>query len=276
MPARPAVVTLTTDFGLTGYHAGAMKGVLLRGNPALTIVDICHGIPAGDVYAGAWTLFWNWHLFPPGTIHVAVVDPGVGTSRRPLAAAAGGHFFVGPDNGLLLPAAVEAGEEEFHQLSVPPDASGTFHGRDVFAPAAASLSRGELLSGLGPPVRDPVRLTLPSPRPLPDGSLEGEVIAVDPFGNLVTSITAGDLSGLPAGADLRVIIGTTAVEGIRKCYGEADPGGSAAVINSSGHLEIAVRGGRADRFFAAAVGDAVVVSPFPSPGSSLTSAGEAG
>jgi S-adenosylmethionine hydrolase len=257
----PAVVTLTTDFGLTGHHVGAMKGVLLSLGSGLAVVDLCHGIPAGDVFLGAWTLFWNWHLFPPGSIHVAVVDPGVGTSRRALAAAAGGHYFIGPDNGILFPAAAAAGGEIFHLLSVPREASGTFHGRDVFAPAAAHIARGKSLHTLGPPVHDPVKLELPRPRRLPDGGTTGEVIAVDPFGNLVTSITAGDLSEQPDLEGQTVTVGTTIIRGIRKCYGEAEPGGAVAVINSSGHLEIAVNGGRADKVIGADIGDTVSLGP---------------
>jgi hypothetical protein len=249
MKKRSGAITLTTDFGVAGYHAGAMKGVILSLNPTAAVVDLCHGIPPGDIEEGAWTLFWNWRYFPAGTIHLAVVDPGVGSARRPLAAVAGGHFFVGPDNGLLTPVLAAAGEAEVVEIAVPRElaerVSSTFHGRDIFAPAAARLSLGEALDRIGPAVTDLVGLTLPRPRLLEGGTVEGTIISIDPFGNLVSSITAGDLEEAGLGNHVRVLLGGTAVAGLKGHYAESDAGSPLALINSSGHLEIAVNGGRA-------------------------------
>src|SRR5512134_744029 len=153
-PRSPSdrVVALLTDFGDAGHHAGVLKGVVLGANPRARPVDLCNGIPAGDCVLGAWTLRWSWCWFPAGTVHLAVVDPEVGTGRRALAAAAGGQFFVGPDNGLLSYALKDARDAIVVSLPLPGGGSllsPTFHGRDIFAPAAARLSLGAPLESLG-------------------------------------------------------------------------------------------------------------------------------
>ena len=261
MKERSGVITLTTDFGVAGYHAGAMKGVILSLNPATAVVDLCHGIPPGDIEEGAWTLLWNWSYFPAGTVHLAVVDPGVGSTRRALAAAAGEHFFVGPDNGLLAPVLAAAGDAVTVEIDRPraraESISSTFHGRDIFAPAAARLSRGETLDRIGPAVTDLVGLTLPHPRLLEGGTVEGTIISIDPFGNLVSSITAGDLEEAGLGNHVRVLLGGTAVAGLKGHYAESDAGSPLALVNSSGHLEIAVNGGRAVDIIGVGKGDRV-------------------
>ena len=247
--ARPGVVALLTDFGQEGHHAGVLRAVILGGNPAAKTVDLSHGIPAGDIALGAWTLRWSWRWFPPGTVHCAVVDPGVGTPRRAIAAAAGGQFFVGPDNGLLSYALADAGRPIVVALEMPAAGSGlsaTFHGRDVFAPAAARLSLGAPLESLGGRIADWVRLDEPRAQRIAPGELEGEVLAIDRWGNLVTSLTA-DL--LPRGVGIenaRVRLGRRVIRGISRTYAEVPRGALAALVNSNGHMEIAVNGGRAD------------------------------
>ncbi len=262
-PARAdrGLVALLTDFGTAGHHAGLLHGVVLGLNPAARLVDLSHGIPAGDVALGAWTLRWSWRWFPAGTVLCAVVDPGVGTARRALAAAAGGRFFVGPDNGLLSYALADAGDAAVVTLPAPDPQtlSATFHGRDLFAPAAARLSLGLPLARLGRPAGDWVRLAEQAARRVAAGRLAGEVIAVDRWGNLVTSLTAADLAREGLGGRCTVRVGRSAIRGIRGSYAEARPGGRLALINSSGHLEVAVNGGRADETLGAGRGTTVRV-----------------
>src|SRR5262249_20068524 len=180
-PGGPSgVVTLLTDFGLDDAYVGTLKGVVLGINPRARLVDLAHTVPPQDVRRGALLLEAAWRFFPRGTVHLAVVDPGVGTARRPIVVQASGHYFVGPDNGLLgfcfdLPDArgVVLANPRFQRRPVSP----TFHGRDVFAPAAAHCSRGTRLAALGPPLRSPVRLPRSTPR-RPGARVEGEVPSV--------------------------------------------------------------------------------------------------
>lgn len=257
------IVALLTDFGVVGHHAGVLRGVILGINRRARLADLTHGIPAGDVALGAWTLRWSWRHFPTGTVHLAVVDPGVGTSRRALAAAAGGRFFVGPDNGLLSYALRDAGSARVVALPPPDGSCGlsrTFQGRDLFAPVAARLACGEPLSRLGPPVRDWVCLPEPRPCLLRAGRIGGEVIAVDHWGNLITSLTEHDLARARIGPDAAVRVGRRVVRGIRRTYADARHGGAIALINSNGHLELAVNQGRADQVLSAGNGSRVCVS----------------
>jgi hypothetical protein len=253
------VVTLTTDFGLTDPFVGIMKGVLLARAPAARIVDLTHGIPPQDVRAGALVLKHAVPYFSPGTIHVAVVDPGVGTERAALCVETGGGFLVGPDNGVLSLAAVDVRRivhltEERFFLS---PRSATFHGRDVFAPVAAALATGTPASALGPEARDMRRLEVPAVRK-DGGTIRGQVIYVDRFGNLVTNVSEIDLAELPREA---VSIGVAAarLRGVAHSYGAARPGETVAVIGSWGLLEIAVRNGSARDVLGARVGDPIVV-----------------
>ena len=183
---RP-IITLLTDFGTVDGYVGEMKGVLLTGMPGADIVDITHDIPPQDVDRGRLTLARVWRRFPPGTIHVVVVDPGVGSSRDAIAVSSEGYFLVGPDNGVLS-AALLAASARVVSLSVSQHASATFHGRDVFAPAAAALARGELIESLGPDAANPIIRRTPEPTRRADGAIEGEVIFVDRFGNAVTNL----------------------------------------------------------------------------------------
>jgi S-adenosylmethionine hydrolase len=178
------VITLLTDYGLRDSYVAEVKAVLVARAPAATVVDVTHEVPAGDVRAGQYLLARVWHRFPAGSVHLAIVDPGVGTSRRALAAGAAGHLFVAPDNGLLsfLPE-----DARWVELPVPATAAPTFHGRDVFAPAAARLVNDEHLERLGPTATDVNRFPLPAPRF--DGvAWVGEVVYIDRFGTLVTNL----------------------------------------------------------------------------------------
>jgi hypothetical protein len=239
------IVTLLTDFGHDDAYVGTVKGVLLSINPEARLVDLTHAVPPQDVRRAALLLEGAWRFFPRGTVHLAIVDPGVGGERRAIAIAAGGHYFVGPDNGLLgfcfdLPGArgVVLAEPRFHRRPV----SRTFHGRDVFAPVAAHCSRGVRLAALGPALRDPVRLPKPRLRRA-GGRLEGEVLLADRFGNLLTSLTRHALGGLPSRGVLR--IGGARVRGLAGTYADRPRQGLGAVIDSSGRVEVFVREGSA-------------------------------
>jgi hypothetical protein len=261
-PSRPPIVTLTTDFGLEGHHVGVMKGVILSQAPHAVLVDLCHGISGGGVEEGAWILLWSWKHFPAGTVHAAVVDPGVGSRRRALAARAGGHCFVGPDNGLLAPVIEAAGTADVVELSAREGTgavSSTFHGRDVFAPAAARLCLGSPLEELGDRITDLVGLSLSRPRVIRRGLLEGKVITIDPFGNLVTDITAADLTEAAVGGSAVVRIAREVINGLSGHYAEAGAGKAFALLNSSGHLEIGLYLGRAAEVLGAGRGQAVQV-----------------
>jgi S-adenosyl-L-methionine hydrolase (adenosine-forming) len=253
------VITLTTDFGLRDPYVAEMKAAILGITRVVHIVDVTHEVQRHDVVEGALALEAAAPHFPAGTVHLAVVDPGVGTARRGLALAAGDSVFVGPDNGLFTPFlepgawdAVELAAEEFRR----PRVSRTFHGRDVFAPAAAHLACGLPLGRLGPRVTDPVRLTWPEVREV-SGTIAGAVVHVDRFGNLVTSIHARAIETL--GADVSVRIAGRAVP-LVGTYGDLAPGGVGAVVGSSNRLEIAVREGSAAVRLRARRGTPVLVS----------------
>jgi S-adenosyl-L-methionine hydrolase (adenosine-forming) len=225
-------ITLLTDFGTADYFVGAMKGVILSINPQAVIVDITHEIPAQDVAAGAWQLLAAYDTFPEGTIHVAVVDPGVGSSRRPIVITTGNYFFVGPDNGIFTYIydrnadfqAFHITDEKYFRHPV----SNTFHGRDIFAPAAAALSTGIDASFLGPRISDPILLFK---------SAEPQVIHIDRFGNLITNITRDQFK---EGTTLSV--NGTAIRAVRKFFGEHTGEEPFAIWGSAGFLEIAVNG----------------------------------
>ena len=250
-------VTLCTDFGARDSYVAQLKGVLLRLGPAdLRIIDLSHEIGAQDVREAAFFLRCALPRFPPGTIHLAIVDPGVGSARRALAAEAGGQRLVGPDNGIF--GFVLDANARVHALA-PPSAqsvSSTFHGRDVFAPAAARLACGEPLAALGPAIVDPVRLSWP--RPIADGAkLRGEIIHVDRFGNLISNLERGALPG----GRVRVSLAGRAVGALRDHYAEVRQGALLALIGSEGLLEVAVRDGAANALTCAGVGALIEVEP---------------
>lgn len=240
------LVTLLTDFGTADGYVAEMKGALLARAGGAALVDVTHDIPPGDVAEAAYVLGRTWRAFPAGTVHLAVVDPGVGSGRRALAAEAEGHRFVAPDNGLLSAVLRGAGARVV-ALPVPPSASPTFHGRDLFAPAAARLAAGEPLAALGPAIADPV--LLPPPRlEVRGGEVVGEVVHVDRFGTLVTSIPGGAMA---PGSPVRVGAASIAM---RTTFADVASGALMAFVGSGGTVEIAVRDARADTMLGAGRG----------------------
>jgi S-adenosylmethionine hydrolase len=242
------LVTLVTDFGQSDPYVGILKGVLLGRCAEARVVDLTHLIPPQDVRAAAWTLAHSWRWFPTGTVHLAVVDPGVGSARRILLAEAQGHAFLAPDNGLLGPV-LPAGARVFalDVDSVSLDKVGhTFHGRDIFAPAAAALISGRAPAEMGAATDEWVRLDFPAPRQTTDGSWETEVLVVDRFGNLVTGLRHEHLI---QDGDQDQETWTLEAAGreapLRRTYAEAEEGGLLALENSFGYLELAIRNGNA-------------------------------
>jgi len=238
------IITLLTDFGLSDSYVAEVKGVLLSLAPDATLVDVSHQVSPGDVRGGQYLLARAWQRFPPGTVHLAVVDPGVGTSRRALAAAAGGHWFVAPDNGLLS----FLDRPRFVSIPIPSHAAPTFHGRDVFAPAAAALASGTPLERLGASITDPSISLLPSPHH--DGTaVMGEVVYVDRFGTLISNIPGPDVE-----PGVRIRVAGTDVGALRRTFGDVERGTLVAFVGSGGTVEIAVRDGSAARLLGVGVG----------------------
>lgn len=246
------IVTLTTDFGLTDPYVGVMKGVLLGIQPQARLVDLSHGIPPADILTGSRILQEARSFFPPGTVHLGVVDPGVGGPRRPILLWAGAQVFVGPDNGLFWPIlrrhpdarVVHLTKGEYFLRNV----SGTFHGRDVFAPVAARVSGGMDPLAMGEIVRDLVPLE--DPLVLVEGDvLRGTVLRADRFGNLLTNIGRSDLEAFLEGASPAIRAGEFQVFGLSERYEDVPPGSPLALIGSFGHLELAVNRGNAATLF---------------------------
>jgi S-adenosyl-L-methionine hydrolase (adenosine-forming) len=258
------IITLLTDFGLQDGYVGIMKGVIWGIAPGVQIADISHAVKAQDVIQGALVLRRAVPYFPAGTVHTVVVDPGVGTSRRPLAGRLRDQYFVGPDNGLfslVLEQAEAQGEivEWVHLTHGEywlPQVSAVFHGRDIFASVSAHLANGVPLSALGEPVYDPVRLLLPQPKRTA-GGWSAEVMHIDHFGNLATNLRRVDL--LPAQA-IRIRIKGVEIQGVVQAYGELPPGELVALFDSSNLLSIAIVNGDASQVLQAQIGDPVEVS----------------
>lgn len=257
------VVTVLTDFGTGSRYAGELRAVLLAPSPPRTIrvVELTHDVRRHHVREGAYALRSAVGLFPPGVVHLAVVDPGVGTSRRAIAVRSGGHLFVGPDNGLLLPAALAVGVPEVREIAHPdlrrPQVTPTFWGRDVFAPCARWLALGFPFHEVGPVVTDPVPLSESQPR-REGGVLVGEVVARDSFGNLATNLPGewlGDLADV-----VRVQAGGREETALRvRTYGDAPVGALVVLVGSDGFVEVAVREGDAGARLGVAPGDPVVL-----------------
>ena len=241
LPYGMPLVTLLTDFGNSDSYVAEIKGVLLGLCPAAVLVDVTHAVPPGDIRAGAYLLGRSWHRFPAGTVHFSVVDPGVGTTRAALALRAHGHWFVGPDNGLFTPVLRDA-EVEIVTLPTPAGAAPTFHGRDLFAPAAAALARGTSLQALGGPfITMPERLTYTEPH-YEGKAVIGEIVYVDRFGTLVTNLTTELVPPYAVLAVEDLDIGP-----LRRTFGDVPTGGLLAYVGSGGAIEIAVRDGSAAR-----------------------------
>ena len=257
------IITLTTDFGNGSPYVATMKGVILSINPAATLIDISHAVPAQDVARGALVLEDTTPWFPPDTIHVAVVDPGVGTSRSILYARIGAQQYVAPDNGLLArlmlrtPAAlVRRLTEKEYWL---PEISYTFHGRDIMASVAAHLSLGVDPRRLGPPAGQLDTLDLPLAEVI-DEKIRGEVISIDSFGNLITNVSHDLLTGRPNDSRACVVCGIYETFGIYHTYGEQAPGMLVALIGSSGRLELALVGDNAAARLGVSIGTPVIVA----------------
>jgi hypothetical protein len=241
------VVTLITDFGTKDYYAGVMKGVILGINPDAVIVDITHEVEKYNIVETAFKLKNYYSYFPRGTVHVAVVDPGVGGPRRPIAVEAGGHFFVGPDNGIFSPVLESVENPVIVEITragfMLGNVSRTLHGRDIFAPVAAHLSKGLSVLDLGNPLPQPVSLDIPLLKVKGD-EITGVVLYSDSFGNLVTNIP-GDIIK----PDSAVYVGRHRVGPVKASYGEVERGELLAIIGSSGLLEISVNRGSAREVF---------------------------
>jgi len=260
----PAIITLLTDFGCRDAYVGSMKGVILGRNPWVHLVDLSHEVPPQDIVFGALVLQSAWRYFPPGTIHLAVVDPGVGSRRRLLAAAVAEHYLVGPDNGLFSlifaatpPLTVVSLENRRYFL---PQVSATFHGRDILAPAAAHLSLGVPLAELGPELRAPVPLDLPAPQ-FSEAMVTGQVIAVDHFGNLIANIPYGQLQARLRGQSAQVWVADRQIPHWAGTYSDVPLGALLALEGSHGYLEIACREGHAATILGAGKGTMVQIFP---------------
>jgi len=260
------IITLLTDFGLTDEYVGVMKGVILGICPQARIVDISHAIAAQDIGAAAHMLQATVGYFPAGTVHMVVVDPGVGSRRRLVAGAIGGQFVVGPDNGALWPLLASFQVQRVYQLRQSryflPEISHTFHGRDIMAPVSAHIARGVPLARLGPemPIDKLVRVD-PAEVSIAAHEIRGQIIGSDHFGNLLTNIDQQQLRLMAGGAAplLRITLNGQVVCGLSAAYAAKPPGTAVALIGSRGRLEIAVNQGRACDFFGAVAGDALTV-----------------
>jgi len=257
------VLSITTDFGNTNGFVGVMKGVIYGIAPDVKIVDISQLISAQNVLEGAFAMWRAVPFFPPGSVHMGVVDPGVGTKRRPIGAHLGDQYFIAPDNGLLTPMILDAEKNgeivEFVHLDNPkywlPNVSNTFHGRDIFAPTGAHLAAGVPLSELGTPITDTVRLDMPRPEKTIDGWL-AHIIIIDVFGNLTTDLPAEVLDGR---RDVLFCVHGHEIDGTVDSYGHREVGELVALVDSEYHIEVAVVNGSAAKRLGAQVGDVVEV-----------------
>ena len=262
MPQRP-IITLTTDFGINDHFVGTMKGVILNIAPDAAIVDISHSVQAFDVLDGALTVSQAYSYFPTGTVHVVVVDPGVGTARRPIIASSDGHHFVAPDNGVL--SLVYAREERMHVRHVTSDhyflqpVSNTFHGRDIFAPVGAYLAKMVDTEKFGEEIEDFARFSAPRPKKISENTLRGVVLKTDRFGNLITNITPADAPKLfeAQPAPFKIAVGNCEITEIRQIYAGGAPGEVFGILGSMGFLEIAANRGAAAQLAAAGKGSDV-------------------
>jgi S-adenosyl-L-methionine hydrolase (adenosine-forming) len=259
---RP-IITLTTDYGTGDHLVGVMKGVILSINPEVQVVDITHSVIAHDILDAALTIGEAYKYFPPKTIHVVVVDPGVGTQRRPILVAADQHYFVAPDNGVLS-SVYDQTEALYvwhiiseHYFRQP--VSNTFHGRDVFAPAAAWLAKSWQTSAFGEPITDFVRFAIPKPK-ASGNTLKGMVLRVDRFGNLVTNVTVSDVPQIASvDGPVKISVGNGHVTKIVQNFAQGSNGEPFGLIGSSGYLEISVNKGNASRVLGAGRGAEVTI-----------------
>jgi S-adenosyl-L-methionine hydrolase (adenosine-forming) len=257
------IVTITTDFGNKDGFVGTMRGVIWNICPQAQIADITNDVPPQDIMTGAIALWRAAPFFPADTVHLAVVDPGVGTKRRPMAAKIGGHYFVGPDNGLFTPLILDCervgGEMTFIHLDQPKywleNTSHTFHGRDIFSPAAAHLAAGVPLMKLGTSFTDAVRLSMPSAERTSTGWM-AHIMVIDMFGNVTTDLPASALEGQ---RDIRIRVKEQEINGLVQSYGHRKPGELVALVDSEGFVEVAVVNGSAAKILDMKLGDAVEI-----------------
>jgi S-adenosylmethionine hydrolase len=264
--AHRPIITLTTDFGSSDHFVGAMKGVILDILPEARIVDICHSVQAFDVLDGALTISQAYSYFPNRTIHVVIVDPGVGTARRPILASSDKYHFVAPDNGVL--SLVYAREQRMHVRHITSEhyflqpVSNTFHGRDIFAPVAAYLAKEVDSLKFGDEVEDYVRFSAPKPKAVDQNRVRGVVLKVDRFGNLITNITPQDVPMLFAaeGKAFKIVVGNCEITEIHSAYAEGAPGEVMGILGSMGFLEIAANRGAAAQLTGAGKGTDVTIT----------------
>ena len=261
-PNRP-IITLTTDFGLQDTYAGQLKGALLKGCPSATLVDLSHAIPPWDVVTAAITIRTSFAFFPVGTIHLIVVDPGVGSGRSILAASGSGHVFVAPDNGILSLLVADQKLERAYRVEhpdfLPPGASHTFHGRDIMALVVAGLAQGRPLADVGPAVviRELVTAIVPATVP-GTNCLYGQIQRIDHFGNIRTTIRGGR-GGFDPARFAGLDIGGQRIDTLARTYGEARPGQLLTLFDSNGYLEVAANQASAAELLDCAPGDPVTV-----------------
>lgn len=260
-----AIITLTTDYGTNDHLVGTLKGVILKINPDVTIVDITHNVAPFDLLDGALAIGSAYSYFPPKTIHVVVVDPGVGTERRPLLVSGQNQYFVAPDNGVLSVIYEREADNVIvrhanadHYYLQP--VSNTFHGRDIFAPVAAWLSKGWQTAGMGEEIQDFKRFALPRPKEA-DGAVKGVVMRTDAFGNLITNFRQEDLpASAQSGGSINLQVGNQQVAKLVDTFAQGSNGEPIAYIGSSGYLEIAVNKGNASRTFSIGRGSPVILT----------------
>lgn len=236
------IITLLTDFGLTDHYVGAMKGVMLGICPNAQLIDISHGVTPYAIAESAYTLAQAWQCFPAGTIHLVVVDPGVGSERRPIVVEAGGHLFVGPDNGVFDMVYGAAGEVVVREITVARyfrhPVSRTFHGRDIFSPVAAHLATGVGPAEVGHTIEDYQRLHLAKPIQTGPGQWTGRILKIDHYGNIITNLRSDEW---PPHTPLQVRVGGKTIEHWADNYAQMAPGQAFFVAGSSGYVEISIR-----------------------------------
>lgn len=253
------IVTLLTDFGLVDPFVGVMKGVMLSAEPRLELIDLTHGVPPQAIAVGAWHLQQSWARFPKGTVHLVVVDPGVGSERRVLLAQQAGHLFLAPDNGVLDPTLEEGARVRVLDVErfALPGASRTFHGRDIFAPAAAALAAGSPWEEAGSETEDWVPLVLPAPEFGADGVIRAEVLYADRFGNLVSMV---ELGALAASSSWVVEVGEARMP-LVGTYADVGVGELLAVVGSAGTVEVSLRDGDAAARLGVGAGAEIILRP---------------
>jgi S-adenosylmethionine hydrolase len=261
--ANRPIITLTTDFGLNDHYIGTMKGVMLGIAPDAEIIDICHAVQAFDVLDGALAVAQAYSYFPTGTVHVVVVDPGVGTERRPILLNTGRHYFVAPDNGVL--SLIYAREERLQVRHITAEhyylspVSTTFHARDIFSPVAAYLAKGVEVAKFGDEIADFVRFNAPKPKPVDAQTLRGVVLRVDRFGNLVTNFTPQDVPALfqASPPSFKIVVGKKEITEMRSNYAEGVPNEVFGILGSMGYLELSANRAAAAQLVGAGKGSEV-------------------